>query len=150
MRDAKLARYPTHTAVTRMAAGHARAGAPGRSALAIGLLAERLAVVARQMLGHDRPGDEMSDDHGPSVTHTSELAEGKHPWLAPRRTALLASALLLVVVIPLPWTVWAAPLAAPVFVYALMSLPTSRERTLALLSSGLAVVAPAVFLLVFA
>jgi hypothetical protein len=91
----------------------------------------------------------MSEVHEPSTSRTSEPTEGDHPWLTPRRTALLASALLLLVVIPLPWTAWAALLAVPVFVYGLVSLPASRERTVALLSSGLAVLAPVVFLLVF-
>jgi hypothetical protein len=92
----------------------------------------------------------MSEVQGSGVAHTSEVAEGKSLWFTPRRTALLASALLLVVVIPLPWTPWAALLAAPVFVFGLVALPASRERTLALISSGLAVLAPAVFLLLFA
>lgn len=92
----------------------------------------------------------MAEVHQPSAAGTSESAEGDQPWLTSRRTALLASALLLLVVVPLPWTAWAALLAVPVFVYGLVSLPASHERTVALLSSGLAVLAPVVFLLIFA
>jgi hypothetical protein len=70
--------------------------------------------------------------------------------LTPRRTALLASALLFLVVVPVPLTVLAALPAAPLFVYALVSLPDGVERTVALLSAGLAVLVPVAFLLAFA
>jgi hypothetical protein len=113
------------------------------------LIPERLNVIASQMLCDDSPGDDMSEVHEPSTARTGP-AEVDQPWLTSRRTALLASALLLLVVVPLPWTAWAALLAVPVFVYGLVSLPAGRERTVALLSSGLAVLAPVVFLLIFA
>jgi hypothetical protein len=95
-------------------------------------------------------GDAVSKARTTAAPRDGDTSEPRQPVLPPRQTALLASALLVLVVVPLPLTIFAALPAVPVFVYALVALPASRERTIALLSSGLAFLAPVTFLLLFA
>jgi hypothetical protein len=92
----------------------------------------------------------MSETQAADSVDASGSPEVKERWLTPRRSAVLSSALLVLVLAPLPWTGWAALLAALTFVYVLVSLPAGHERTIALLSSGLAALVPATFLLLFA
>jgi hypothetical protein len=92
----------------------------------------------------------MSEVQGAHSVDASGSPEAKQRWLTPRGSAILSSALLVLVIAPLPWTGWAALLAAPTFVYVLVSLPAGHERTVALLSSGLAALVPATFLLLLA